>query len=127
MLIFGLLTIQNIRHTRQRIVPLNLILNNRNKKKTIKQMTIMLLVQVVCSILLSLPISLQNIYSEITRNYQKSDEQKQMENFLGTLFSLITLMNSSISFYIFTLTGQIFRGELKRLLFFKIRVPITVD
>jgi hypothetical protein len=127
MLIFGLLTIQNIRHTRQRIVPLNLILNNRNKKKTIKQMTIMLLVQVVCSILLSLPISLQNIYNEITRNYQKSDEQKQMENFLGTLFSLITLMNSSISFYIFTLTGQIFRDELKRLLFFKIRVPITAD
>jgi Mn2+/Fe2+ NRAMP family transporter len=127
MLIFGLLTIQNIRHTRQRIVPLNLILNNRNKKKTIKQMTIMLLVQVVCSILLSLPISLQNIHSEITRNYQKSDEQQQVEEFLGTLFSLITLMNSSISFYIFTLTGQIFRDELKRLLFFKIRVPITAD
>jgi hypothetical protein len=116
MLIFGLLTIRNFRHTRRLIVPVNNIPNNRQKKKTPKHMTIMLLVQVVCSILLSLPISLQNIYNEMTKNYPKSTEQEGVEDFLASLFVLITLVNSATSFYIYTLTGQIFRDELKRLL-----------
>ena len=124
MLIFGLLTIRNIRHSQQRVVPTNTILpNNRHKRKTLKQMTIMLLVQVICSVILSLPISIQNIYIEMTKNYNKSNEALEIEGFLDTLFILITLINSSLSFYIFTLTGQVFRQELKRILTFQFIAP----
>jgi hypothetical protein len=113
ILIFGLLTIRNVQRSHERVAPTQHIPNNRNKKKTPTQMTVMLLVQVICSIILSLPISVQNMYTEMTRNFTKSEKQQQIEDFLGTLFVLITLMNSAISFYIFTLTGQIFRDELK--------------
>lgn len=126
MLIFGLLTIRNIRRTQRQIVPLTFILMIRHKRKTTKQMTIMLLVQVICSIIFSLPISLQNIYNQMTQKYQKSGKQQDLENFIGVLFILITLTNSAISFYLFTLTGQIFRDELKRLLFFKSPTPVVI-
>jgi hypothetical protein len=106
-------TISDLCELYNSFAPTQHIPNNRNKKKTPTQMTVMLLVQVICSIILSLPISVQNIYTEMTRNFTKSEKQQQIEDFLGTLFVLITLMNSAISFYIFTLTGQIFREELK--------------
>ncbi|CAF3990152.1 unnamed protein product [Didymodactylos carnosus] len=45
----------------------------------------------------------------------KSPERKQIENFLGVLFNvLFTITGSSFSW--FTLTGHIFRKELKRLI-----------
>ncbi|CAF3950200.1 unnamed protein product [Adineta steineri] len=126
MLIFGSLTICNVRHSQQRLTPTqNILLKmQNNKKKTPKQMAIMLLVQVICSIILSLPISIQNIYSQITINNEKSYDQQRIEEILDTLFVLVSLMNSSISFYIFTLTGQIFREELKKFLFCKFRIPL---
>ena len=123
ILIFGLLTIRNVRQSHLRIHPMQ---NNQNKKKTPTQMTVMLLVQVICSIILSLPMSLQNIYTQMTESFDKSEQEQQLEDFLGTLFILISLMNSSLSFYIFTLTGQIFREELKQLLCFHFRgVPVV--
>ena len=78
MLILGLLTIRNIRRSQRQVFPSIHALVSRSKKKTTKQMTIMLLVQVICSILLSLPISLQNIYIEMTRNAQKTDAEQQV-------------------------------------------------
>ena len=116
MLIFGLLTIRNIRRSRQQIVPSIIpISTNRNQRKTTKQMTIMLFVQVICSVLLSLPISIKNICIVFFQYRTKSKEEQQLENFFDVLFTLITLINSSISFYIFTLTGEIFRKELKQI------------
>ncbi|CAF3291464.1 unnamed protein product [Rotaria socialis] len=90
---------------------------NNRKTKTSTQMTVMLLVQVVCSIILSLPISIQNIYNEMTQNYNKTvqqQQQQQVENLLDILFVLITLINTvQYHFFIFTLTGKVFRQELK--------------
>jgi hypothetical protein len=60
----------------------------------------------------------RNIDGEMTRNYKRTKEQQYVKGFLGILFTFITSMNSSMSFYIFTLTGQIFRDELKQLFFF---------
>lgn len=116
MLIFGLLTIRNIRRSRQQIIPSTITIStNRNQRKTTKQMTIMLFVQVICSVFLSLPISIKNICFVFFQYEMKSDEEKQLENFFDVLVTLITLINSSISFYIFTLTGEIFRNELKQI------------
>ncbi|CAF1379580.1 unnamed protein product [Adineta ricciae] len=110
MLIFGLMTIENVRTSRRRIAQI------QNTRKTSIQMAFMLFMQVICSIIISLPISLQSMYNVLTRNDYKSIEQQQLENFLNTLFVTFTFMNSAISFYIFTLTGKIFRKELKKFL-----------
>jgi hypothetical protein len=126
MLIFGLLTIRNIRQTRRQIVSLTTTVpSNRNTRKTTKQMTVMLFAQVICSVLLSLPLSIEKIYSVFKGHHQESNEQKELEDFLGLIVVLITLMNSSLAFYIFTLTGQVFREELKRIFCFQLAAPMA--
>ncbi len=51
----------------------------------------------------------------MTVNNTKSSEQVLIENFFATFVVLLVLMNTSTSFYLFTLTGKVFRKELKYL------------
>jgi hypothetical protein len=88
-------------------------------------MTVMLFAQVICSVLLSIPLSIEKIYSVFKGHHQESNEQKELEDFLGLIVVLITLMNSSLAFYIFTLTGQVFREELKRIFCFQLAAPMA--
>ncbi|CAF1092619.1 unnamed protein product [Didymodactylos carnosus] len=124
MLSVGILTIKNIRLIR-RISPTSKATSTRIKIKD-RQLMVMLSVQVTCIALLSLPISVQKIYSDLTLTWVKSVERQQIENFLSTLVVLISLMNSSTSFYIYTLTGKVFRKELKRIVFYCLRKPIPL-
>jgi hypothetical protein len=106
MLILGYMTIVNVRggqHLRR----------ETNAKD--RQLTMMLIIQVICISILSMPISIQKIYSEMTLNQVKSAERILIENFFATFVVLLALMNTSTSFYLFTLTGKIFRKELKLL------------
>lgn len=107
MFLFGFLTIRNVN---QRKFP-----RSTNKKE--RQLTMMLIVQVVCFTILSLPISIQKIYDELVVDQIKTKERIERENFFGTLVVLIALINTSLSFYMFTLTSEVFRKELKILLF----------
>jgi hypothetical protein len=107
MLILGYMTIRNVRHSQH--------LRRTNAKD--RQLTMMLIIQVICISILSMPISIQKIYSEITLNEIKSTERQAIENFFATFVVLLALMNSSTSFYLFTLTGKVFRKELKFLFF----------
>jgi hypothetical protein len=126
ILVFGLLTIRNIQKTRRRIAPLRATLHYRNTEKKIRQMNIMLLVEVIFSILFYLPMSLQKVYYVITFNHTKSIEQQQVEYFIHVVVILISLTNSAISFYIFACTGHVFRKELKRILFSKCVTPVPL-
>ncbi|CAF1018690.1 unnamed protein product [Adineta steineri] len=107
MFIFGWLTIRNVRTTGH-------LRRETNVKD--RQLTTMLLIQVISTAILTLPISIQKLYSEITLNQTKSQESKLIENFFATYVVLLALMNTSTSFYLFTLTGKIFRKELKDLI-----------
>jgi ABC-type microcin C transport system permease subunit YejB len=82
-----------------------------------RQLTAMLIIQVICISILSMPISIEKIYSELTSYQIKSAEQVLIENILATFVVLLALMNTSTSFYLFTLTGKVFRKELKSLFF----------
>jgi hypothetical protein len=73
----------------------------------------MLSIQVI---ILSMPISIQKIYTEMTLYQIKTTEQKLIENFFATFVVLLALMNTSTSFYLFTLTGKVFRKEFILLL-----------
>lgn len=103
MLILGWLTIGHVRAT--------------HEHRKDRQLTRMLFIQVICVTIFSLPISVQKIYSEMTLNEAKSSEHLLIENFFGTFVVLLALVNTSTSFYLFTLTGKVFRRELKSLLF----------
>lgn len=108
MFILGYMTIRNVRSTQH-------LRRETNAKD--RQLTIMLIIQVICIATLSLPISIQKIYSEMTLNRIKSPQQMIIENFFATFVVLLALMNTSTSFYLFTLTGKVFRKELKFLFF----------
>jgi hypothetical protein len=81
------------------------------------QLTVMLIVQVLCTVILSLQVAIQKLYAEFTLNQNKSPERIQIETFVATLAVYLTLTNSATSFYLFSLTSRVFRKELKYLLF----------
>lgn len=107
MFLFGILTIRNL-HQRK-------IHRMINKKE--RQLTMMLIAQVVCVTILSLPISIQKIYAEFVLHQAKTKERQEVEQFFATLVVLIAFINTSVSFYLFTLTSEVFRKELKSILF----------
>ena len=107
MFLFGLLTIRNLHQRRiHRMI---------NKKE--RQLTMMLITQVVCVTILSLPISIQKIYAEFVTGQFKTKERMEMEQFFATVVVLIAFINTSVSFYLFTLTSEVFRKELRSILF----------
>ena len=108
MLILGLMTIRNVRGRQH-------VRAETNVKD--RQLTLMLILQVICISILSMPISVQKIYTEMTAYEKKGVDQTILEGFFATFVVLLALMNSSTSFYLFTLTGKVFRKELKSLFF----------
>jgi hypothetical protein len=106
MLLLGWMTIQHVR-----IRPARRITNSKDR-----QLTIMLIVQVFCVVILTLPISVQKTYALLTVDQPKSVERTQIEGVIANLVVIIALINTSTSFYLFTLTSRIFRKELKPLL-----------
>jgi len=117
MLILGYMTIRNVRSGQH-------LRRETNAKD--RQLTMMLIIQVICISILSMPISIQKIYSQMTVNNTKSSEQVLIENFFATFVVLLVLMNTSTSFYLFTLTGKVFRKELKYL-FFSNRRQVEIE
>jgi hypothetical protein len=117
MLILGWMTIQNVRNGRH--------LRRETSAKD-RQLTAMLLIQVTCITILSMPISIQKIYAAITLNQTKDAYQTAVANFFATFVVLLALMNASTSFYLFTLTGKVFRQQLK-LLFFSNQRQATIQ
>ena len=62
----------------------------------------------------------------MTLNRSKSTGQVLTENFFATFVVLLALMNTSRSFYLFTLTGKVFQKELK-LLFLSHRRQVNIE
>ncbi|UJR34983.1 hypothetical protein I4U23_027762 [Adineta vaga] len=114
MLILGWMTIRNVR--------LGQHLRRETNFKD-RQLTAMLFIQVICIVILSCPISIQKIYTNLTLNQNKSLEMKQIESFFATFVVLLALLNTATSFYLFTLTGKVFRKELKQLFWSKRQQP----
>ena len=117
MFLFGFLTIRNVQNRS--------ISRTANKKE--RQLTVMLVAQVLWVTILSLPISIQKIYAEFVIDEKKSKARLEVETFLATLVVLIAFTNTSVSFYLFTLTSELFRKELKSLFFCSYQRQSTIQ
>lgn len=107
MLILGWLTVRHVRQSQ----------NQRHTKNLIdRQLFRMLLIQVFCTALLTMPFSIQKVYLQITRSMPKTSEHVAIDTFFGSVIVFLTLANSSTPFYLFTLTSPMFRKELKLIL-----------
>jgi hypothetical protein len=128
MIIFGMMTISNVRQTQRRLQPLpmstlvtatNGTLTNqaqqqqRRSKKTDRHLLVMLLFQVIVLTLLSLPFIVAEIYSTLTATQYKTPLQTAIVNFVFNFALLLVYLCCGTPFYIYTLSGgSVFRSAL---------------
>ena len=114
MLIFGYRTIKNVKKLHQQVrssTSQNLVIKRKDQ-----QMMMMLLVQIILFFICITPSALSKTYTALTLNLSKDSLDLTKENFLFQVSILILYIHCSSAFYIYTLTGRIFRRELKRLI-----------
>ncbi|CAF0831487.1 unnamed protein product [Adineta steineri] len=128
MIIFGLLTISNIRQSHRRIQILKTEnidhsvnkssgLSNENpqqklKRKTDRSLLRMLFVQVIILTILTLPLSIQKLYSTISSE-NISPVEDAIDMFVYNMAILLYCISNGMPFYIYTLCGgTIFRKAL---------------
>lgn len=119
MLIFGSMTINNIRQVAlRRIQPMSTshtadVQEQSRTKKNNYSLSIMLFMQVIFLTLFSLPQAIYNLYAHITRGQIKSPLTIAIGSFLINIFFLLTYLTNGMPFYIYTLTGgTLFRKAL---------------
>ncbi|CAF2106199.1 unnamed protein product [Rotaria magnacalcarata] len=115
MFIFGLITYFNVRKSRQRVVHPNIQYRNRTDSQMIK----MTLVQILFSFILVNLRTIYYSYTVLTTNMKKDDYRQAMETLILQISSFIFYLNFSKSFFVNTLSSNLFRKVFhERLLFF---------
>jgi hypothetical protein len=124
MLVFGLLIVRHIRQGKMRVAPQNQQFR-RNQKKTDRQLVQMLLIQSSVLGLTTTTLSIGNLYISITNNLMvKNDLEIAKDTYLQNVFNYIGISGPCMSFYLFTLSSQLFRHELINL--FCWRQPVQI-
>ena len=127
MLLFGLLTIRNVRRVQKRIHATHISATHptsgsqsaathvqQQRRRTDRSLLKMLLAQILFLILCTAPYTTYRIYSTFqTSAPSKSAIQNSMERLLFNLCTSLTYLASAMPFYIYTLCGgKVFRNEL---------------
>ncbi|CAF0845378.1 unnamed protein product [Adineta steineri] len=105
-------TVQTITNLNRPAIPLKI---NRTARKRDAQLVTMLVVQVAVFIISAFPISIYKLYSIATIYDSKSVLQKSVENTIYNFCVISLFLNNSMAFYIYTLSGTVFRKELMKL------------
>jgi hypothetical protein len=113
MLVFGLLTLKNLR--RHRLVTPVTTETNRITRRTDTQLLRMLAAQVLVFIICTLPVSIYQLYVYFTSYVVRDTLRIAQENVASRTLGMIPYFAHSSTFYLYTLTGTVFRKE-----FFKI-------
>jgi len=134
MIIFGFLTIQNVRHVQRRVQIVNgvvLSLENKNTvpksngqsqaKKKDGQLLKMLLVQVTLLFLFTSPHAIEKLYVSFVPSPPSESLEYAIENLIYNIFTLMSFIASGMPFYIYTLTG----GSLFRNALFNLGKPVV--
>ncbi|CAF1114641.1 unnamed protein product [Didymodactylos carnosus] len=123
MIIFGVLTLQNIKQINRRIhnitANISRTINAQQQRRGIadNQLTVMLLVQLLFYVISCLPFPIYLLYNAFTiNNQQKSTVQNAIESFISYLTIFLLYLNFCSTFYVYTLSGKSFRKEFKHIL-----------
>ena len=120
--IFGWVTISNIRKARGRIQhmtvttmisPKQLDAQQRRSRKIDQHLLLMLFVQLIFLALFTLPLTIQKLYATLTINMLKSPLQTIIEDFIYQIALICTYFAAGMPFYINTLSGgSVFRKAM---------------
>jgi hypothetical protein len=128
MMIFGMMTISNVRRTQRRVqmLPVSTLFPTNNttltnptqqqqqrSKKTDRHLLVMLFFQVIVLTSLSLPFTIVQVYSTLTATQYKTPLQAAIVNFVFNFALLLVYLCCGTPFYIYTLYGgSVFRNAL---------------
>jgi growth hormone secretagogue receptor len=112
MLLFGFLTLKNVRQRRQLVQRVG---ENRAIRRTDTQLLRMLAAQVFVIIIATLPFCVDQLYTSFTSSLKKSTLRIAQENLAGQITAIVTYFVHSSSFYLYTLAGTIFRKEVLKI------------
>ncbi|CAF1367164.1 unnamed protein product [Rotaria sp. Silwood1] len=117
MFILGLCTIGNIRQSRQVGPSLTNTTGStrRGHGKDEQSLTVMLASQVILLTIFNLPQAGQKFYLTYTFYAKKASSQVALENFVFNVVLLFTYIPNCIPFYLYTITGSLFRETLVKL------------
>ena len=120
MIIFGLKTVSNFRQLRRMVMPTdqNDVRHARLRSKD-RQMIVMLLIQVAATMIVNVPYTVLNLYYYIHDNIKSGEANEVLDailNLLSDIFLLLNYLAPVLGFYIYTLSGTVFRHEMKHIL-----------
>jgi hypothetical protein len=116
MFCFSVLTIRNVRQRKARVAPRNAEdLLQQTRRKTERQMIQMALAQSLLFCITTVASSAENIYDSLTSYLLNDALQRANFNLRTNVIATIAITGPCTSFYMFTLSSQLFRGELRRL------------
>jgi hypothetical protein len=113
MLLFGFLTLNNIRQQR-RVLPV-IGEHTRITRRTDRQLLRMLAAQVLVIIISTLPLTIDRLYASFTASVAKDALRIAQENLASQVANTMAYFAHICSFYLYTLTGRVFRKELFRI------------
>jgi len=120
MLVFGLLTIHHIQQSARRVTDQNTSNQRQKRTKFIDRQLIQIsLTQTILFGLTSAAGSIGGTYNILDDTSREDPLQLARENFIGNVLSFIGLFGPCISFYLCTLSSQLFRQELVKLFHFR--------
>ncbi|UJR19775.1 hypothetical protein I4U23_022909 [Adineta vaga] len=79
--------------------------------------TIMMFTQVFLLLFCNIASGIQKVYTTITGNDYKSPERRAIETAIFQTVFLINYIGAGLPFYMYTLTGAVFRQALFRLIY----------
>ena len=113
MIIFGYLTIRNLRQIHSRLRPNIIRISNINKKDY--YLLVMLMCEVIVYLISTIPYPIQTLYLTITRDLIKSSFRIQIESFITFMaYSFLIYINSASTFYIYISTSRAYRHQCRR-------------
>ncbi len=123
MIIFGFLTIRNVKRIRQRInvqininqMPVNQQTGKLNTKSREYGILIMILVQIGVYLVTCLPFPIYLVYSTVIMGQKKSNMTLAFDRFYRTIAYVLANINFTATFYIYILTSRVFRKDLKKI------------
>ena len=97
MIVVGLGTVNNIHRMRQQVHSTD---GGCRVRKRDRQLIRMLLIQIVCTVILTLPIAVQKLYAVFTQQAVKGALQTAVENFITQVLRNFSFIECSSSFYV---------------------------
>ncbi|CAF1274397.1 unnamed protein product [Adineta steineri] len=118
MLIVGLFTIRNVRKSKKiGVLPITIVSQgNGITRRNEQSLTIMLIAQVILLTVFNLPQAGQKFYLTYSFYQTKTTSQQALETLLFNFVLFLTYISNCMPFYIYTITGTLFRKTLFKLL-----------